>query len=80
MGVQRPVNLQTKEADNSILNIYVYIYEVKLAFEMLIVHEQQRSFLTHERVFVKVSKFLRQKMSRPEGDLNTQSSDSFQML
>ena len=29
----------------------IYIFEVKLKFEMLIVHGQQHSFLTHERVF-----------------------------
>ena len=42
---------------------------------MLTVRGQQHSFSTQERVFlceVKVSKFLRQKMSRPEGDSNPQ--------
>ena len=58
------------------------IFEVKLTFEMLTVRGQQHSFSTHERVFVlvKVSKLLRQKMSRPEGDSNPQPSDSCRML
>ena len=34
-------------------------------------------FDTRTGVLVKVSKFLREKMSRPEGDSNPQSSDSF---
>ena len=43
-------------------------FEVELTFDMLAVRRQQHSFPTHECFFlVKVSKFLRQKMSRPEG-------------
>ena len=37
-------------------------------------------FDTRTGVLVKVSKFLRQKMSRPEGDSNPQPSDSCRML
>ena len=37
-------------------------------------------FDTRTDVLVKVSKFLRQKMSRPEGDSNPQPSDSCRML
>ena len=37
-------------------------------------------FDTRRKVHVKVSKFLKQKMSRPEGDSNPQSSDSCRML
>ena len=37
-------------------------------------------FDTRTDVLAKVSKFLRQKISRPEGDSNPQSSDSFRML
>ena len=37
-------------------------------------------FDTPAGVLVKVSKFLRQKMSRPEGDSNPQCSDSCRML
>ena len=37
-------------------------------------------FDTRTGVLGKVSKFLRQKMSRPEGDWNPQSSDSCRML
>ena len=58
----------------------VDIFVVKLTFEMLTVLEQQHSFLTRMGVLVKVSKFLRQKMSRPEGDSNPQSLNSCQML
>ena len=57
------------------------VFEVKLTFEMLTMRGQQHSFSTHELVFLgKVSKFLRQKMSRPEGDSNLQPSDSCRML
>ena len=59
------------------LRRYRYNFQVKLTSEMLTVRGQQHSFSTHER---KLSKFLRQKMCRPEGDSNPQPSDSCRML
>ena len=43
---------------------------VKLTFQMSIVHRQQHSFSTHERMLLR--KCFRQKMLRPEGDSNHQ--------
>ena len=37
-------------------------------------------FSIHERMFLKVSKFLRQKMSPPRGDVNPQTSNSSRMM
>ena len=42
-----------------------------LTFEMLTVHATTFILITRTDVLVKVSKFLRQKMSRPEGDWNS---------
>ena len=49
---------------------------------MLTVHGRATAFIfdTRTDVLVKVSKFLRQKMSRPEADSNPQPSDSCRML
>ena len=49
--------------------LWWYRYFWELTFEILTVRGQQHQFSI---VFVKVSKFLRQKMSRPEGDSNPQ--------
>ena len=49
---------------------------VKIAFEMLLTVYRETAFIFYSRtdVLVKVSKYLRQKMSRPEG--NSKPSDS----
>ena len=49
------------------------IFEEKSTFEMLTVCGQQHPFPAHERMFLReCQKFLRQKMSRPEGNSNMQ--------
>ena len=54
--------------------------DFKLTFELLTVRGHQYSFSTRTDVLVKVSIFLRKKMSRSEGDSNPRPSDSCPML
>ena len=56
------------------------IYVLKLSFEMWSVRATTFIFDSRTDVLVKVSKFLKQKMSRPEGHSNSQSSYSCRML
>ena len=56
------------------------IVEVKLTFEFNCARATAFIFDTRTGVLVKVSTFLRQKMSRREGDSNPQPSDSCRML
>ena len=46
-----------KQYTHTLTHTYIYIFEVKLTFEMLTVGGQHRSFLTRTGVLVKVSKF-----------------------
>ena len=71
------------ETINRVIKVHLYkgYFLSEVNIEMLSMRGQQHSFSTHERMFfMKVSKFLRQKMSRPEGGSNPQPSDLWRML